>query len=495
MSSSRSGLTTSIIATRREPAARPGILPCALLVVALAGTLGHGADALAAAQLDWAVNSPANLVAEFGCDQSRAERRAMVVDAEGNSYLAGCKRNATGQGDGLVTLKYGPNGNLLWQNVHRNAANVQDLGFALALHPAGGVVVSGLSLRNAGGPSLHLTTIRVGANGALAWARDVPSAESIPALAVDAVGNVFVGTAVTGSGNTDYRVVKYAADGTQAWLRDHAGAGNGDDSVIAMTPRADGSIHVTGSITGSNGRLNITTLTYAANGTLLWAQTYPSGARNDLASQIALDRDGNIVVTGSSRGSGDDSNILVLKYTNTGALLWDRRFDGNAGLHEDTASDMVIGHEGQIAVTGRTSNSGGWNYGTFLIAPTGNLLWMRQYNGENDPGGDGVFDGARSLTIDVAGNVYVTGESESRTFDKGRQIATVAYSADGNLSWVHRYGGVDYSDSIGGAIAVAPDGSLRVAGNETDADDNVRMVLLKLQSRGDNLFANGFEQP
>lgn len=491
MATSRQNISSTMC---RQPQARR-LASRSLASGMLAATLWLSASALAAVQTGWVTHGPEGLAAELGCAQSLAEARAMAVDAAGNTYLSGCTRHAQGGGNGLLALKYGPAGNLLWQRRHSNAANLQDLGFSLALHPAGGVVVSGISLRDQGGLGLHLTTIRIDAAGNLLWARDVPGAESIPAISTDAPGNVYVaGATPEAAGDLDYRVVKYAANGTQLWMRDHAGAGNGMDVAMGLVAGAGGTIHVTGSTTGSNGRLNLTTLTYAADGTLLWSHTYPSGTRNDNARRIAVDAGGNIIVAGSSRGSGEDRNMLVLKYAANGTLLWDRRLDAHAGAYEDSVYDMAVGGDGRIVVTGRAANMGGWNYGTFAIAPDGTQLWAQQYAGSGNPLIAGPFDGATAVAIDADGNVHVTGESESFESNMGRQFATVRYKPDGSPSWVHRYGGAEGGDSVGGAIAVAPDGSLRVAGNETSADDVMSITLLKLVPLGDDVtFLDGFE--
>lgn len=62
---------------------------------------------------------------------------------------------------------------------------------------------------------------------------------------------------------------------------------------------------------------------------LEWAVRHTStGERNDSAERMAVDGDGNVYVVGSGPGPSDNTDILLLKYTTNGQLLWSQYFNG-----------------------------------------------------------------------------------------------------------------------------------------------------------------------
>ncbi len=73
--------------------------------------------------------------------------------------------------------------------------------------------------------------------------------------------------------------------------------------------------------------------------------------------------------------------------------------------------------------------------------------WERVYNGP----GDGR-DIVRSMAVDSAGKVYITGSSLGR--GTGDDYATVKYDSAGNQLWVRRYNGPGNSDDTPFSLAV-----------------------------------------
>lgn len=78
--------------------------------------------------------------------QGRTPERVtgLQVDAAGNVYVAGFSRGE-GQDFDYLTLKYGPQGNLLWEQRYAGASGSRDEARALAVDAAGGVYVTGSS--------------------------------------------------------------------------------------------------------------------------------------------------------------------------------------------------------------------------------------------------------------------------------------------------------------------------------------------------------------
>ena len=134
-----------------------------------------------------------------------------------------------------------------------------------------------------------------------------------------------------------------------------------------------------------------------------------------------VDSTGTSWVAGRS-GAGD---FLTTQLDPSGALLWQRRFDG-AGHGMDTPLDLVMDVGGSLYVTGSSVGGGATtDYATVKYDPAGNLLWTRTYDG----GGEDVPAG---VAVDGAGNAWVTGTS-------GADVVTLKYDPSGTQVFSHRF--------------------------------------------------------
>src|SRR5207248_1340370 len=143
------------------------------------------------------------------------------------------------------------------------------------------------------------------------------SADSARAVAVDVSGNVVVtGYSFGNGGGYDYYTAKYAAaDGALLWQQRYNGAANSDDPASAVAVDGSGNVVVAWySVNGSS--YDYYTAKYAAaDGALPWQQRYNGPANGaDLASAVAVDGSGNVVVTGYSSGNGNGYDYYTAKY-------------------------------------------------------------------------------------------------------------------------------------------------------------------------------------
>src|SRR6185437_10571648 len=105
-------------------------------------------------------------------------------------------------------------------------------------------------------------------------------------------------------------------------------------------------------------------------------------------------------------------DIFIAKYSSTGAYLWSKAI-GSVG--DDYANALCVDRNGNIIVTGSFNYSVDLGGGTlnsaspgfsdiFLVkySATGAHQWSRQFGDVGNDSGDGV-------TADAAGNVFVTG--------------------------------------------------------------------------------------
>src|SRR5689334_3489928 len=139
----------------------------------------------------------------------------------------------------------------------------------------------------------------------------------------------------------------------------------------------------------------------------------------------------NVSVTGASKGPATNFDYATLKYSPAGVQLWVARYNGPAG-RSDKATDLALDANGNVFVTGSSEvTSGKSDYATIKYSPDGLQLWAQRYDAGDD-------DDGNALALDANGDVYVTGQSKgsSTSYD----FATVKYlGADGTQAWVSRF--------------------------------------------------------
>ena len=97
----------------------------------------------------------------------------------------------------------------------------------------------------------------------------------------------------------------------------------------------DGVSYITG-ISGPSSNTDITTVSFAPDGSTRWSKTFNSGGMNaDQVRGITKSAGGIVYVVGNTPGPGSFANVLILGYdANTGALLKTIKFSSGPGLSE-----------------------------------------------------------------------------------------------------------------------------------------------------------------
>ena len=234
--------------------------------------------------------------------------------------------------------------NVLWEARYTSAGQNNDAGKELAIDDNGNVYVTGTSLTNATN-GFDIVTVKYDALGNLKWSMiyngSASSLDEARDIAVDKNGNVYVTGYVASTGpNYDYITIKYDSLGNQQWATTYNGSGNGYDEAYALALDTLGNVYVTGgSDAGSQGS-NYVTIKYNASGVQQWATSYNgSGNSIDAATQIKLDAQFNVYVSGRSTGSGTNLDIATVKYNNAGAQQWVSRYNGILSFFEDARSE------------------------------------------------------------------------------------------------------------------------------------------------------------
>jgi hypothetical protein len=203
---------------------------------------------------------------------------------------------------------------------------------------------------------------------------------------------------------------------------------------------------------------------------------------SDGASDLVLDKDGNILVTGWCYRNGEDYNYCTIKYNPLGDTLWVREYNGPPNS-DDVATCLAVDDSGNVYVSGWSYGIGtGKDYCTIKYSPSGQELWVRRYNG---PPGD-QWEEVKAISLDPRGDVYVTGFSYG--FGTYRDYCTIKYSSAGVEEWVARHNGTADSVDTAHGLDVDGAGNVYVTGfviNTGTADDYCTIKYAQLSGVGE----------
>ncbi len=176
-------------------------------------------------------------------------------------------------------------------------------------------------------------------------------------------------------------------------------------------------------------------------------------SESDFGTSVAIDGDGNVFMAGFTFGSIGKPNAgisdgFVSKYDPAGNLQWAKQFGTSS--YEPTV-DIGVDGTGNIYLTGQTGGSfDGMNAGSsdaFLIKldAMGEELWARQL-------GTIQQDVGRSLAVDNAGNVWVSGEYNSKSEGPPSDAFLALYNANGEQQWFRSTTTTEFDVNEGVAI-------------------------------------------
>ena len=261
-------------------------------------------------------------------------------------------------------------------------------------------------------------------------------------LAIDASGNVAV---VSGGFYRMLVVTSYTSTGVLRWQRTVAPASGtfAGDWVVAAP---NGDLVAIGHNQDSHGRpIASTMVRYASDGTLLWRVDFSSGFYPQ-AGRLLVDAAGNAFIAWSAVGSG----LFVQKYSPSGALLWSQMDSTGSGYA--VATSLALSPDGvDVVATGDVAGGATWITAAYN-ATTGIRKW-------HVVGAEGIA--ALDVVVDAT-RVYVTGQGNVGT---NGFLTVVAYDRTTGARLWRTDANPPTCCAIGGRIALAPDGSLVVAGH------------------------------
>ncbi len=360
-------------------------------------------------------------------------------------------------------------------------------GQSVVIQPDGKIIVAGNSFN---GTDNDFAVVRYNIDGSLDNSFSVDgivttdlagNTDLALSVAVQADGKIVVAGFTFNGTDHDFAVVRYNRDGTLDTTfgiagivtTDFAGKSNAARSVAVQ---ADGKIVVAGHSSNGTER-DFAVVRYNIDGSLDNTFSVDGivkadfAGNNDIASSVAVQADGKIVVAGDSDNNNSGThNFAVVRYNTDGTH--DNSF-GVAGKvttaigssDNVNGSSVVIQPDGKIIVAGYSENGAALDFAVVRYNIDGSL--------DNSFDADGVVTttfgssaAGYSCAIQPDGKIIVVGNS-------GTDFAVVRYNTDGTLDNSFGVAGIVTSaigsGAIGRSCAIQPDGKIVVAG-QSDSD-------------------------
>lgn len=307
-------------------------------------------------------------------------------------------------------------------------------------------------------------------------------------IAVDNHGNVFVTGYEPNADNLvdyDYVTLKYSSLGVPLWTNYYAGPMHNFNHALGLALDRTGNVYVTGISYGGDSGYDYATIAYSNNGVPLWTNRY-NGPNNsdDEAEDIGVDSKGGVYITGFSMNSV--FQYVTIKYSHTGVPVWTNALTAAQSSIPNVRAHLAVGKNGTIFVSGEAmGQTSGVDYVTVAYSTAGVPLWTNYYNGPAN-----LDDIPSGNATDNRNHVIVTGSSRGTATNW--DFATIAYSATGTPLWTNRYDGPVQRDNIATGIAVNGN-NVYVTGDTTlttNANDFSSYAMLAYSTAGKPLWTN-----
>ena len=305
--------------------------------------------------------------------------------------------------------------------------------------------------------------------------------------AIYVAGSTFSSNWISGGFSTNYTgsrdafVAKLTPDGSSTIWSTYIGASS-DDQAAGLVLGTDGSLFVMGNTRSrgwviggfdttynDNGKQDVFVTKISTDGVHQWS-TFLGGNDFEVGRAIAMDAEGNLLVTGSTLSAGwvrggaltnyqgnQDAFVAKLSPTN-GATIW-ATYLGGKDL--DAGRAIAVDTNGYILVTGETTSKGwvrgvpgtsffGTNYNdkqdafvAKLSATNGSTIWSSYLGGKDADQGTGI-------AVDSANNILVCGFTTSSNWISGGASTNFLGSQDAFLAKLAPNGTPVWSTYLGG---------------------------------------------
>ena len=296
----------------------------------------------------------------------------------------------------------------------------------------------------------------------------------------------------------DIFVYKLDTSLNTVWVRNLNTSGNPDDIAVDAGLDQLGNLYVVGNTTRTGTGGDIVWLKYSSSGSLLFTKYYTSaGLFTDEVRAMAVEPNGVCNITGFYTSSTLGSRMLALKLWSNGIQLWVRYHDvvsgavsgdiGNSVSYDPVTGDMYVCGGGR-----NSTGNDDWVVVKFA-GSDGTKLWFKRHTGVGNANDNGV------KVIYQGGDLYSCGtftSTVSGVTSKNIQLRKYI-PADGASVWTKTYnmlnGTSGPSDESASTMIVSPGGNIYVGGTAvlpTSSAPQTYQVILNYSSSGTLVWAH-----
>jgi hypothetical protein len=320
-------------------------------------------------------------------DEDNSEKARAVVLTDDGHYMVLGETGEDSDGDpDFLLFKLDLSGNIVWSETYGGSKD--DNSRSLVKYSNSGYLLVGYSDSFNDGSNKDIYIVKVDLNGNEQWYKTYGGAGGESASEVITTtdgGFAIVGnTDSKGAGDQNIWLLKLDADGDLDWDKTYGGSIRAGGSDVAELP--DGGYAITGYAVGFGpGATDMFLVGTDESGNELWKSAFGEALRDNASNVIIVD-DG-IIIAGNvdvrQVGSIEYSDIWLIKTDFGGNKIWQKEFGGEKN---EGASEMILNSDNHIVITGSTTSYSKENIVYFLnLSDQGTFLGLSDYGDPSIP--------------------------------------------------------------------------------------------------------------
>ncbi len=252
---------------------------------------------------------------------------SLALTSDGGYIVVGQTASfGTGLTDAFIA-KYDSTGTMSWSKTWGGTSN--DRAYSVIQSADGGYVMVGSTTSYTGGGLDDMYIAKFTSSGTLSWSRTWGGTNND--IAKKVIQTSDTGYAVAGtSGSSNVFLVKYSNSGSLSWSKLWGGA----SGCNSLTETSDNGLVIAGSTSSFGaGGFDAFVAKFTSTGTFSWSTTWGT-SNTDVAESIVETSDGGLAYTGYGNAVGlGGGPVILIKLTSAGAFSWGKEWDGASGSY------------------------------------------------------------------------------------------------------------------------------------------------------------------